>query len=136
MTRGQPASDPAPSGAGPSWSRAAAGANAALDVAVIAPQGTVACYASDGPEQIVLPGRRLTPLNARWQFLSVFTVPRAPKELAIADVQAALRAGAIEVGPRRGLPLHHYPLAQAARAHDAVENHAVGKVLIDVTEPA
>ena len=31
-----------------------------------------------------------------------------------------------------GLPLHHYPLDQAAEAHAAVEDGAVGKVLIDV----
>jgi NADPH:quinone reductase len=63
-------------------------------------------------------------------------VPRAAKERAIADVQAALLAGAIGAGPANGLPLHHYPLAETARAHQAVENHVVGKVLIDVTEPA
>ena len=114
----------------------AAGANAALDAGLIAPQGTVACYASDGSEQIVLPGQGLTALNVRWQFLSVYTVPRAAKERAIADVQAALLAGAIGAGPANGLPLHHYPLAETARAHQAVENHVVGKVLIDVTEPA
>ena len=31
------------------------------------------------------------------------------------------------------MPLHHYPLADAAAAHAAVEDGAVGKVLIDVT---
>ena len=38
-------------------------------------------------------------------------------------------------GDEAGLPLHHYPLEQAAEAHAAVENGAVGKVLIDVATP-
>jgi NADPH2:quinone reductase len=29
-------------------------------------------------------------------------------------------------------PLHRFPLEETAAAHDAVENGAVGKVLIDV----
>ena len=40
--------------------------------------------------------------------------------------------GAVRVGEEAGLPLHHFPLEQAAEAHAAVENGAVGKVLIDV----
>jgi NADPH2:quinone reductase len=32
------------------------------------------------------------------------------------------------------MPLHHFPLERAADAHAAVENGAVGKVLIDVVE--
>jgi NADPH2:quinone reductase len=36
------------------------------------------------------------------------------------------------VGEEAGLPLHHYPLEQAAEAHAAVEGRAIGKVLIDV----
>ena len=36
------------------------------------------------------------------------------------------------VGDEAGLPLHHFPLEQAAEAHAAVEDGAVGKVLIDV----
>jgi len=43
-------------------------------------------------------------------------------------------AGAVRVGEEAGLPLHHFPLEQAAEAHRAVENGAVGKVLVDVTD--
>ena len=38
----------------------------------------------------------------------------------------------LAVGEEAGLPLLRYPLEQTAAAHDAVENDAVGKVLIDV----
>ena len=33
-----------------------------------------------------------------------------------------------------GLPLVRFPLEETAAAHDAVENGAVGKVLIDVAD--
>jgi NADPH2:quinone reductase len=42
-------------------------------------------------------------------------------------------AGALRVGEAVGMPLHHFPLEEAAAAHDAVEAGAVGKVLIDVS---
>ena len=51
---------------------------------------------------------------------------------ALEDVAAAVLDGAVRVGDEAGLPLHHYPLEQAAEAHAAVEGGAVGKVLIDV----
>ena len=41
---------------------------------------------------------------------------------------------AARVGEEVGLPLHHYPLDQAAAAHAAVEDGAVGKVIVDVVE--
>jgi NADPH2:quinone reductase len=43
-----------------------------------------------------------------------------------------VRAGALRVGEDAGVPLHHYPLARTAAAHDAVEGGAVGKVLLDI----
>jgi NADPH2:quinone reductase len=70
--------------------------------------------------------------NARWQFVLLYTAPAEAKEMAIADIMAALYDGAIEVGAEAGLPLHHYPLEDTAEAHAAVEAGAVGKVLIDL----
>jgi NADPH2:quinone reductase len=52
---------------------------------------------------------------------------------AVQDVTAAIAAGTLRVGEGVGLPLHHYPLAKTAAAHDAVEGGAIGKVLIDIT---
>jgi NADPH2:quinone reductase len=37
------------------------------------------------------------------------------------------------VGENAGLPLHRFPLANTAQAHQAVQDGAVGKVLIDVS---
>lgn len=108
--------------------------NAALDSQVIARHGSVAAYATNGGEEVTLPVRRLMTPNARWQFVLVYTEPAEAKAAAVADIDAALMDGAIRVGPEAGLPLHHFPLEQAADAHRAVEDGAVGKVLIDVAE--
>jgi NADPH:quinone reductase len=105
--------------------------NAALDVAVLGPLGVVAAYASSD-EDLVLPVRPLMVLNARWQFVLVYTVPPAAKAAAVDAVSAAVADGALQVGDEAGLPLHRFPLERTGDAHAAVESGAVGKVLIDV----
>jgi NADPH2:quinone reductase len=107
-------------------------ANAALDSAVLAANGTVALYASDGGDDLGLSVRGLMGRNIRYQFVLVYTVPVAAKDQAVADVSAAAADGALPVGENAGLPLHRFPLKQTADAHAAVEAGAVGKVLIDV----
>ena len=72
-------------------------------------------------------------VNARWQFVLVYTEPARAKEIAVEDVNAAVLDGAIRVGREAGLPLHVFPLDRTADAHRAVQDGAVGKVLIDVT---
>ena len=107
-------------------------ANAALDAAVLAANGTVAVYATDGGNDLTLGVRDLMSRNIRYQFVLVYTVPRAAKDQALADVAAAVADGALPVGAQAGLPLHRFGLEQAAEAHASVEDGAVGKVLIDV----
>jgi NADPH2:quinone reductase len=70
--------------------------------------------------------------NVRVQFVLTYTVGRADKDAAVAAVAAAAADGAMEVGEAHGLPLHRFPLAETAAAHRAVEEGAVGKVLIDL----
>jgi NADPH2:quinone reductase len=111
-------------------------ANAAIDAAVIARGGSVAVYATDGGTEVTLPVGALMLPNARWQFVLVYTAPHDAKVRAVADVAAAVSAGAIAVGESAGLPLHHFPLSAAAEAHAAVERSIVGKVLIDVVDGA
>ena len=72
------------------------------------------------------------PANTRYQFVLIYTVPRAAKEQAILDITDALTVGGLRVGEEAGLPLHRFPLERTADAHAAVENNVVGKVLIDI----
>jgi NADPH:quinone reductase len=106
--------------------------NAALNVAVLAPNGTVAVYSTLGGNDLELPVWEHMPRNVRYQIVFVYTIPRAAKDQAVADVSAAAAEGAMEVGGAAGLPLHRFPLERTADAHAAVEAGAVGKVLIDV----
>ncbi|MFG1911718.1 NADPH:quinone reductase [Kribbella sp. NPDC048928] len=109
-------------------------ANAAIDAAVIATHGSVAVYATDGGETMELPVRASMVPNARWQFVLLYTAPDSWRPRGLADVAAAVEAGAIRIGPEAGIPLHHYTMAQAAEAHAAVEQSIIGKVLIDITD--
>ncbi|NNN19128.1 MAG: NADPH:quinone reductase [Acidimicrobiaceae bacterium] len=108
-------------------------ANADLDQAIIGRNSVVAVYASDS-ETVSIPIRASMVANVRFQYVMVYTVPTGAKRQAVADVQAALLAGALNVGQEAGLPLHHFSLSQTAAAHQAVERAAVGKVLINVGE--
>ena len=107
-------------------------ANIAIDVAVLAVHGTLAYYADNGGPSAEVPVRGTFAKNLRLQGVLLYTL--APDLLAAAaeDVTAAVEAGALRVGEEAGLPLHHYPLEQAAAAHAAVEAGAVGKVLLDI----
>jgi len=106
--------------------------NAALDSTVLARHGSVAVYATDGGSAMQLPVRTSMVPNARWQFVLVYTAPESWRAGALEDVASSVLGGAVRAGDEAGLPLHHYTLEQGAEAHAAVENRAVGKVLIDV----
>jgi NADPH:quinone reductase len=106
--------------------------NATLDRSVLASNGTVAVYATDGGDELELAVWELMRRNVRYQFVLVYTVPAEAKTRAIEDVTKAAAEGALPVGEDAGLPLHRFPLERTADAHDAVEGGAIGKVLIDV----
>ena len=107
--------------------------NAAIDAQVLALHGAVAMYADDAGAEITIPVRSQMMLNARWQFVLLYTEPARSKEYGVEDVNAAVLDGAVRVGRDAGLPLHVFPLEQAAQAHQAVQDGVIGKVLIDVT---
>jgi NADPH2:quinone reductase len=111
-----------------------AGSNAPIDAQVLAQGGSVAAYAGTPGEQVSLPVRELMTVNARWQFVLLYTAPQTWRRRALEDVSAAVLDRAIDVGAEHGVPLHHFSLADTAKAHAAVEGGAVGKVLIDVVE--
>jgi NADPH:quinone reductase len=110
-----------------------AAVNAGVDAQVIGLHGAVAMYADDGGAEVTVPVRLQMNANARWQFVLIYTEPARAKEIGVEDVNAAVLDGAIRVGREAGLPLHVFPLDQTAQAHRAVQDGAVGKVLVDVT---
>nr|WP_204332203.1 NADPH:quinone reductase [Geodermatophilus sabuli] len=107
--------------------------NAAVDAQLIARHGAVASYAGTQGDEMTVPIREQMQANARWQFVLVYTEPERAKALAVEDVATAVADGAVRVGADAGLPLHVFPLAETAQAHRAVQDGAVGKVLVDVT---
>ncbi|WP_030437209.1 NADPH:quinone reductase [Actinoplanes subtropicus] len=109
----------------------ALGANLALDLAVLRTRGTISTYANDGAKRVELDVRQNMTLNTRFQFLVLYTLGSEALAFGAEDVAAAVADGALPVGEEHGLPLVRFPLARTADAHRAVENGAVGKVLIE-----
>ena len=101
--------------------------NLELDLAVSAPHAVIASYANNGGNEVTVPIRRCMQANICLRFVFLYTIPQAALRLGIAEVSDAVRAGALTT-----LPLHRFPLERTADAQIAVENGAVGKVVVDV----
>jgi NADPH:quinone reductase len=110
----------------------AAGANARLDLAVLRPRGTISIYADEGGAGFDLDVSRNMGLNARYQFVLLYTLGWDRIAAAAADVNLAVEAGAFRVGADAGLPLHRFALEDTAAAHAAVERGVVGKVVVAI----
>jgi NADPH2:quinone reductase len=110
----------------------AVSANSELNMEVVKPRGCVAIYADDRGGEFTLPVRPSMIKNLRYQFVLLYTVGDAALTAAVEDITLALADEALPVGESAGLPLHRFPLANTADAHQAVQDGAVGKVLIDV----
>jgi NADPH2:quinone reductase len=112
----------------------AAGVNAALHTEVLRARGTVAIYGDDrGTGTVSLDFGANLWINARYQFLVLYTVGADKLRAAAEDVTAALADGALRLGEDRGVPVHRFTLEDTAKAHTASEEGVTGKVLIDVT---
>ena len=109
-------------------------ANAQLNLDVVKPRSSIAIYANDGGREFTLDVRQNMIKNLRYQFVLLYTVGAAALTAAVEDITLALVDGALPVGENAGLPLHRFALANTADAHQAVQDGAVGKVLIDVPE--
>ena len=103
-----------------------------LDREVLRVHGTIAIYANNGGDELTLPVRATFSKNLRYQFILLYQLAPDLLRAAAEDISAAVEAGALQVGAQAGVPLHHYRLEEAGAAHDAVEQGAVGKVLIDL----
>jgi NADPH2:quinone reductase len=109
-------------------------ANLALDVDVIAPNGSIALYMG-GPSGDALTGFPALAKNVSCTGVLTYTTTPEQKDNAVAAVADAVAAGVFRVGADAGLPLIRFPLDRIAEAHEAVERHVVGKVLVDVSAP-
>jgi NADPH2:quinone reductase len=102
----------------------ALGANLDLDLAVSGPGTLIVVYASE-PKDPVLPTRLLMTANVTLHYVLVYGVPAPEVAQSVAWTNGALATGALSP-----LPLHLFPLDDVAAAQDAVEQGAVGKVLV------
>lgn len=102
----------------------ALGANLALDLAVSGPSTVVVTYAADG-EDPTLPVRACMTANVTLRFVLLYGVPAPALDQAVADVSDALGAGQLSE-----LPLQRFSLDDVVAAQEAVEGHAVGKVIV------
>lgn len=107
--------------------------NAQLNIAVVKPRASIAIYANDGGREFGLDVRQNMIKNLRYQFVLLYSVGEAALTAAVEDITQALLEGALPVGEDAGLPLHRFPLQNTADAHQAVQDGAVGKVLVDVS---
>ena len=103
----------------------AVGANAELDAEVMAPKHEIVSYGA--PDKPIEVPRALMVKNGAVRFVLVYTMPEAAKRQAVEDISEALRAGALSA-----LPAVRFPLEQIDAAHEAVREHAVGKVLVEI----
>ncbi|WP_433828152.1 NADPH:quinone reductase [Actinoplanes sp. CA-015351] len=106
--------------------------NLDLDLDVIAPGGNIAIYVAG---KVTVPSFKAMLKNVSLDFVLTYTTSPQEKENAVAAVSEAVADGAFTVGEGAGLPIIRFPLEKIAEAHEAVENHVVGKVVIEVTEP-
>ena len=108
--------------------------NIGIDLEVVKVHGLVSIYANNGGDELTMPLRAAFGKNLRFQFLILYTLrARARGERHRRTCPRPSPTGRSGSARTAGLPLHHYPLEETAAAHDAVENGAVGKVLIDVS---
>jgi len=94
---------------------------------VLRPRGTISVYANNGDAPLQLDAWRIMRLNARYQFVLLYTVGWDFIAAAAADINEAVERGALRAGERAGLPLHRFALSDTAAAHAAVERGVVGK---------
>ncbi len=103
------------------------GANVSTSLAVLKPNGSIATYASMTKPEPAIPFYPLMFKNVRLAWVFVYEMPQEAMAEAGRDVNAWLESGAA-VHPRQ----HVFPLDRLADAHVAVEEGAIGKVIVNV----
>lgn len=103
-------------------------ANAALDFALLAPEGRIVVYGS-GASDISVPFVPAILKNARLSFFIVYNLSPADRAAAVRQLHAWLQAGALQHTIALRLPLE-----QIAKAHEAVEaGRLIGNVMLRIS---
>ena len=106
--------------------------NLRADLSAVAPGGNIGIYVGG---EVTIPSFKAMLKNVSLDFVLTYTTTTEEKDNAVAAVAEAVNTGAFRVGEEAGLPILRYPFERVADAHEAVEQHAVGKVVIEVTRP-
>lgn len=108
------------------------GQNVTLDATIIKSGEVIATYGSDAEGYPRLPFYELLLKDITIRFVLVYLLPDAARQQGIADVNAALEAGAL-----RPIIAARFPLRETVQAHLAVESgNLIGNVIIDIAESA
>jgi NADPH:quinone reductase len=103
----------------------AIGANAEVDSQLLAPNRPIVSFGA--PDKAISVPLPMMLKNGGVRFVLVYTMPEESKRAAIDDITQALARGALTA-----LPAVRFPLEEIDAAHQAVRDHAVGKVLVDI----
>jgi NADPH2:quinone reductase len=103
----------------------AIGANADVDAQLLAANRPITSYGA--PDKAITVPLPMMVKNGGVRFVLVYTMPEESKRAAVADITEALARGALTA-----LPALRFPLEQIEAAHQAVRDHALGKVLVDI----
>ncbi len=103
------------------------GANLAATLKMIKANGSIASYASMGVPDPKIPFYPLMNKNVRLLWVFVYELARDALDIGARDINAWLESGEA-VFP----PFHQFELADMIKAHIAVEQGAIGKVLVNV----
>jgi len=101
-------------------------ANAKLIPSVLRPKGSVIVYGT-GPES-VLPAAFCLVNSIRLQFFLVYELDQRERENALAAINTAIEQGALHNRTSQ----RAFSLADAAAAHDAVEQGSIGNIIITI----
>ena len=104
--------------------------NLRLDLDVIAPGGNIAIYVGG---EVSIPSFKAMLKNVSLDFVLTYTTSVDEKDNAVAAVAEAVNEGAFAVGEPAGLPLVRFGFERIAEAHEAVERHVTGKVIVEVS---
>ena len=104
------------------------GANLATSIAVLRIGGTIAAYSSTQVTEPNLPFYEMMYKDITLRFVIVYAMPEAAKELAIADINAALAGDKLQ-----HRLAHTLPLAEIAKSNELIEQGSIrGAVVLTI----